>query len=161
MEQLKAFIEKVESDNELKAKIEALDEKAEQPDEIIVLAAKYGFTVTAEDIEQLKSNTATKNSGGELTGEQLENIAGGGTSAGKKYVCWFRPTGKLKITDSNTWLECDHDCWLFMGGYCSCHGKDHCIGKYHRIEEDGILAPRTDRNHKDKDPDNNYRAPRS
>ena len=83
MEQLNAFIEKIESDNELEAKIKALGEKANQPDEIIALAAEYGFTVTTDDIEQLKNcagcsgmNGAGKN--GELSEEALEAVAGGG-----------------------------------------------------------------------------------
>jgi len=88
MEQLNAFIEKIESDNELMAKVKALGEKANQPDEIIALAAEYGFTVTTDDIEQLKNCAGCNGMNGvgknrELSEEALETVAGGGRTVNR------------------------------------------------------------------------------
>ena len=73
MEQLKAFIDKAESDKELMDKLGALGEKGAGADDVVALAAEYGFTVTAEEIEDAKSLTK-KN---ELGEEKLEAVAGG------------------------------------------------------------------------------------
>ena len=75
MEQLKAFIEKVNSDKELKQRIETLGAGDTDNDEIAALAAEYGFNVTAEDIEQFKQFSCSGCN--ELGEDQLENIAGG------------------------------------------------------------------------------------
>jgi len=77
MEQLKAFLEKARTDEELSEKIEALGEKAGNPDEIITLAAECGFTITAEEIEQLKSGNVNRTGSSEIAEEDLETIAGG------------------------------------------------------------------------------------
>ena len=51
MEQIKLFIEKAKTENELMAKLDALGAKGAGADEVVVLAAEYGFTVTKEDME--------------------------------------------------------------------------------------------------------------
>jgi len=48
VEQLKAFIEKVESDKELSEKVNAIGAKGAGSDELISLAAECGFIITAE-----------------------------------------------------------------------------------------------------------------
>ena len=73
MEQLNAFIEKIESDNELKAKLEALYEKAEQPEEIIAVAAQSGFNITADEITAFRNSSTSA----ELTEEDLGVVSGG------------------------------------------------------------------------------------
>ena len=78
MEQLKALIEKAKSDEELMAKLDALGAKDAGDDEIIALAKEYGFTVTAEDIDQVKNESAGSTDK-ELTEEELEAVAGGGS----------------------------------------------------------------------------------
>jgi len=76
MGQIKALIEKAKSDNELMAKLDALGKKDAGADEIIKLAKEYGFTVTADEIDQLKNESVKT---GEIKEEDLEAVAGGGT----------------------------------------------------------------------------------
>ena len=68
-EQLKALIEKVKSDTELRSKLEA----AESADAAIEIVKDAGFSITAEDIQSMQSATV------ELSDEQLDGAAGGGT----------------------------------------------------------------------------------
>jgi len=78
MEQLKLFLEKAKTDSELAAKLDALGVKKAGDDEIIALAAEYGFTFTKEDIEQMKSEEPKHCGSCELREEELDNVAGGG-----------------------------------------------------------------------------------
>ena len=66
-EQLKALIEKVKSDTELRSKLEA----AESADAAIEIVKDAGFSITAEDIQSMQSATV------ELSDEELEGAAGG------------------------------------------------------------------------------------
>jgi len=77
MEQLKALIEKAKSDKELMSKLDALGVKDAGDDKIIALAKEYGFTVTAEDIENLKNDDADSAESNEITEDELEAVAGG------------------------------------------------------------------------------------
>ena len=65
-EQLKAFLEKVKSDTELQEKLKA----AASPEAAIEIAKEAGFLITAEDMQ---SSTI------ELSDEELEGAAGGGS----------------------------------------------------------------------------------
>ena len=64
-EQLKAFIEKVQGDDNLQAKLKA----ASNPDAVVSIAKEAGFSISAED---LKNAQVT-----ELSDEELEGAAGG------------------------------------------------------------------------------------
>ena len=75
MEQLKAFLEKINTDNEIKAKLEALGEKAKEPDVFIPIAAEYGFKVTEEDIQAFAKNVLEHSEA--LNEDELETVAGG------------------------------------------------------------------------------------
>ena len=66
-EQLKALIEKVKSDTELRSKLEA----AESADAAIAIAKAAGFAITADDIQSMQSKPT------ELSDEELERAAGG------------------------------------------------------------------------------------
>ena len=66
-EQLKAFLEKVKSDTSLQEKLNA----ATTPGAAVEIAKEAGFSITAEDIESMESETV------ELSDEELENTAGG------------------------------------------------------------------------------------
>ena len=101
-----------------------------------------------EDSKNVKEN--------DLSEEELEAVAGGGSFSDT--ICWFKPSGKTKEFENYVWLECNHDCYtLLSGGYCGCHGTDNCKNKWHRIDNDRILAPDFAKNHKNKNPDNNYK----
>ena len=77
-EQLKAFLEKVKSDIELQEKLKA----AASPEAAIEIAKAAGFAITVEDIQSMQSSTV------ELSDEELEGAAGGGTRAdGRSWCC--------------------------------------------------------------------------
>ena len=66
-EQLKAFLEKVQVDTSLQEKL-----KAEDAD-VMAIAKAAGFSLSADDL---------KNAPSEISDAELENVAGGGHSAG-------------------------------------------------------------------------------
>ena len=67
-EQLKAFLEKVNSDTSLQEKLKA----AAVPEAAIEIAKEAGFSITAEDTQSMQSGTV------EVSDEELEGAAGGG-----------------------------------------------------------------------------------
>ena len=69
-EQLKAFLEKVKSDTELQDKLKA----PASPDAAVQIAKEAGFSITAEDIQSMQSQS------GEVSDEELEAAAGGGNT---------------------------------------------------------------------------------
>ncbi|QNI47624.1 Nif11-like leader peptide family natural product precursor [Synechococcus sp. A15-60] len=71
-EQLKAFLEKVQGDTSLQDKLKA----AASPEAAIEIAKEAGFSITAEDIQSVQSQS------GDVSDEELEGAAGG---TGKKY----------------------------------------------------------------------------
>ena len=66
-EQLNAFLEKVKADTSLQEKLNA----ATSPEAAIEIAKAAGFSITADDIQSMKSVTV------ELSDEELEGAAGG------------------------------------------------------------------------------------
>ena len=77
MDQMQAFIEKAKTDKNFLATLKELGKKEMPDDEIISLAAEYGFTISKEEIENIKNN---KTESGELNEEDLEKVAGGAGS---------------------------------------------------------------------------------
>jgi len=74
-EQLKAFIEKVKAETSLQEKLN----EAADADAVVEIAKEAGFSITAEDMQ---SSTV------ELSDEELEGAAGGGTRAdGRSWCC--------------------------------------------------------------------------
>ena len=74
-EQLKAFLEKVKADTSLQEKLN----EAADADTVVEIAKEAGFSITAEDMQ---SSTV------ELSDEELEGAAGGGTRAdGRSWCC--------------------------------------------------------------------------
>ena len=63
-EQLKAFLAKVKGDSNLREKLKA----AKSPEHVIGIAKEYGHCFTFETLSK-----------GQLTEEEMENLAGGGT----------------------------------------------------------------------------------
>ena len=63
-EQLKAFLEKVKDDTSLQEKLKA----AADSDAVIAIAKEAGFSISADDLKNAKS---------ELSDEELEGVAGG------------------------------------------------------------------------------------
>ena len=110
MEQLKALIEKAKSDKELMSKLDALGAKDAGDDKIIALAKEYGFTVTADEIEKLKSENADSAGNNEITEDKLEAVAGGGGSENRydPNTCKNMTRTKYECVGflASTW--CDH-----------------------------------------------------
>jgi predicted ribosomally synthesized peptide with nif11-like leader len=75
MEQIKLFIEKAKSDSALMAKLNALDAKNAGANEVIALAAEYGFSVTNEDVEVARRQNCPHH--GELSEKDLDAVSGG------------------------------------------------------------------------------------
>ena len=71
-EQLKAFLEKVQVDTILQEKLKA----AANADAVTAIAKEAGFSISADD---------WKNAQSELSDEELEGVAGGGT--GRACTC--------------------------------------------------------------------------
>ena len=65
-EQLKAFMEKLESDTSLQEKLNG----AADADIVVEIAKEAGFVITAEDIQSMQSAT-------DLSDDELEGVAGG------------------------------------------------------------------------------------
>ena len=81
-EQFKAFLEKVKADTSLQEKLnEAADAVA-----VAEIAKEAGFSITAEDIQSMQSQSQS----GELSDEELEGAAG----------------GQLPWTERPTWAMC-------------------------------------------------------
>ena len=67
LEQLKAFLEKAKGDSNLQERLKA----AADSDAVVSIAKESGFSISADD---LKNAQVT-----ELSDEELEGVAGGGT----------------------------------------------------------------------------------
>ena len=151
MEQLNALIEKAKTDNELKEKINALGSKGAGDDEIVALAAEYGFTITVEQMEEMRKQK-------ELSEEQLEDVAGGGDPPGNN--CWFTPTGNRKTVIIKGYeipfMECNSTCWQV--GTCWCYKRQYgdrgiCVDKWHEVDDEFFtLYPVFLTNHQRKKP---------
>ena len=71
---LLSMLEKAKTDMAFMDKLEELGRKNAAPEEIVALAAEYGFSITAEDLKSCNGN-CTKC--GELSSEELETVSGG------------------------------------------------------------------------------------
>ena len=71
-EQLKAFLEKVQGDTNLQEMLKA----AADSDVVLAIANDAGFSISADDLKAFS----------ELSKEELENVAGGGTDRNHCYL---------------------------------------------------------------------------
>ena len=78
-EQLKAFIEKVQGDDSLQAKLKA----AADSDAVVTIAKEAGFSISADDLTKAQS---------EISEEELEGVAGGGCCGSNNWV--WKVTGR-------------------------------------------------------------------
>ncbi|QNI54630.1 nif11-like leader peptide domain protein [Synechococcus sp. BIOS-E4-1] len=74
-EQLKAFLEKVKGETNLQEKLKA----AAGSDSVLAIAKEAGFMISADDLKKAQS---------EISEEELEAAAGGGTS-NFMTTCWL------------------------------------------------------------------------
>ena len=75
-EQLKAFLEKVQGDASLQEKLKA----AADANAVSAIAKEAGFSISTDDLTKAQS---------ELSEEELEGVAGGGTTPGVGKWCKF------------------------------------------------------------------------
>ena len=80
-ENLKKFLEEASKNEELKAKLAALTDKETAVEKAVELAKDYGFTLTAEDFQPAD--------GGELSLDELNQVAGGGDNDRCGYLAFF------------------------------------------------------------------------
>ena len=83
-EQLKAFLEKVKADTSLQEKLKA----AADTNAVIAIAKEAGFMISADDINNAQSVIT------ELSGEELENMTGGGLRERNRGGSLFDPHGR-------------------------------------------------------------------
>jgi predicted ribosomally synthesized peptide with nif11-like leader len=95
-EQLKAFLNALEADTGLQAKIKAaLEGEIDTPDEIaavLAIAKEAGFAITAADLLRLEAQNIL-----ELSDEELEGVAGGTANAGINMVADRRNRRHLSL----------------------------------------------------------------
>ena len=75
-EQLKAFLEKVQSDTSLQEKLKA----AADSDAVLAIAKEAGFVISADDWNKAQS---------EIEDAELEAAAGGNNDTQRDRWCWF------------------------------------------------------------------------
>ena len=109
MEHIKAFIKKAKTDSELMAKLDALGKSgAEGVDEVVALAAGYGFTVTKEDVEAARRQNCPHH--GELNEEDLDAVSGGGATQNRydAKICHGLIRARYECTGFLWLCWCDH-----------------------------------------------------
>jgi predicted ribosomally synthesized peptide with nif11-like leader len=74
-DQLKAFLEAVKDDAGLQEKLNS----AADPDAVVEIAKDAGFMISAEELQRAQA---------EVSEEELENVAGGGTGTGQWKCGW-------------------------------------------------------------------------
>ena len=80
MNQFQEFINKAFENEELMEKVNELSMREPTDEEVIALAAEYGFTITTDDLEQQKSRTCSGCESGKLEEEDLVSVSGGTNS---------------------------------------------------------------------------------
>ena len=105
---------------ELTSKMKSVAMQAKSVEELLKLAEAYGYEVSKEEAEEIY---AELNQEGELSDEELDNVAGGGCYSTDKH-------GMLIVTIGN---RCEY---FLQSGFRS---ESTCIGCYHAFA-DGMLT---------------------
>ena len=143
MEQLKAFLEKAESDKELMDKFNEIGSNGACADDYIALASEYGFTVTMEEMEEEKKSVL-------LSEDQLEDVAGG---IAPRLFCWFSTAGETKEIDGNNYRLCNAWWCSTKWETCKCKDTPQCKDSWHRLNHrEWGLYPKDWANHSKKLP---------
>ena len=85
-ENVKKFMEAIEKDDALKAKIEGLEGQDDAVEQAIAIAKESGFTLTEEDLNALTEEDFQADDSEELSLDDLDSAAGG---AGGSVLGWF------------------------------------------------------------------------
>ena len=102
-ENLKNFLEEASKNEELKARLAALNDRETAAEKVIEIAKEYGFTLTAEDLRPAD--------GEELSLDQLDQVAGGASS--NIFICpycgmEFDKYGNILSEMERTWHMAQH-----------------------------------------------------
>jgi len=112
MEQIKLFIEKAKSDSKLMTKLDALGKSGAGAEEVIALAAEYGFTVTVQEYEQAAKCGGNCVHCGELSEADLDAVSGGvGAITQNRYdpnVCPNLSRTRYECVGFWSLVWCDH-----------------------------------------------------
>jgi len=139
MDQMQSFIEKAKNDSVLMDKLSEFDAacaNGAEPDEIVTLAAEYGFAITKEDYRQAvkaaKAGAKARETV-ELKEEDLEAVAGGGFKLGHSSKCFFLgwQSSEVQARGSDIWAMCDSECQGIL--FCYCYKSNHCDGRWHKM----------------------------
>ena len=76
-ENVQKFMEVIEKDDALKAKIEALEGQDNAVEQAIAIAKEYGYTLTEEDLNALTDEDFAEDEDEELSLDDLDSAAGG------------------------------------------------------------------------------------
>jgi predicted ribosomally synthesized peptide with nif11-like leader len=76
-ENVKKFMEAIEKDDALKAKIEALEGQDNAVEQAIAIAKEYGYTLTEEDLNALTDEDFAEDADEALSLDDLDSAAGG------------------------------------------------------------------------------------
>jgi len=88
--------------------------------------------------------------------ENLEEVTGGTGGGIILTGCFFQPNGNIQVFDNKLRAQCRATCLGIE--LCRCHGKAHCVNKWHDIDEDTkeLLPKGTQYRHDQKKPENGY-----
>ena len=118
MEQINLFMEKVQADEGLAAKLKEMQANNTTVEDFIALAAEHGFTVTKEDVEQ-----PTCKGSGELSEEELSDAVGGSRSSS---TCYYRSDGNGPKPQGG-YACTNHIKCHFYKDKCFCYGTPNCV----------------------------------
>ncbi len=76
-ESIKKFVGEIEEDEELKAKIEALEGQDDAIGQVIAIAGERGYTLTEEELNALTEEDFKEERSTELSLDDLDSAAGG------------------------------------------------------------------------------------
>ena len=85
-ENVKKFMEEIEKDAALKARIEGLEGQDDAVEQAIAIAKEAGYTLTEEDLNVLTDEDFEEKDSEELSLDDLDTVAGG---AGSSVLGWF------------------------------------------------------------------------
>ena len=149
MEQIKAMIAEMSTDEVFAGKMTALMEAGNVP-AIIAAAGKKGFAFTEADWQEYSNwneGLSGEKQSKELSPDELNGISGGGLFSGEgsrwePYVlnCWFHESGAAEMRDGYMRKRCNQYACVAQKFssptwyQCKCWGTDKCKGNWHYAE---------------------------
>ena len=76
-ENINKFVEEVEKNEELKAKLEALEGQDDAIGQVIAIAGEHGYTLTEEELNALTEEDFKETGNAALSLDDLDSVAGG------------------------------------------------------------------------------------